>query len=202
MTTYSINEYSGINSRDSELLKNKLDEELQQGLSSDSGTLEAWPFELSFTCITNRDGIELEAEKINAAISKAAQWQHLSQTAKNLTSIQEIAVTAATIMPVSQSHLHIWSGLEALFPTVTAELSFKISLYLSQLIGAKSERMSIYEQVRASYNLRSAITHGSRKDITVEEWQSTWGLLMQAVNSILTRGKMPAEKELLSEILT
>jgi hypothetical protein len=43
VTTHSINEYSGINSRDSEGLRAKLPPELQEGLTSTTATIEAWP---------------------------------------------------------------------------------------------------------------------------------------------------------------
>lgn len=49
-TTHSVNEYSGINSQDSESLRSQLPEGLQSGLRSDSATLEAWPVQLSFSC--------------------------------------------------------------------------------------------------------------------------------------------------------
>jgi hypothetical protein len=136
---------------------------------------------------------------IYRAVDKAnssARWL----TAKSPV-IEEVG-KAPKLMPLSQSVLHIWSGLEALFPEVGAELSFRIALYLAQLLSQSSDRATVYNRVRASYNLRSAITHGSRQNISMDDWQETWSLLMEAVVGILFRGKIPSEKELLAELLT
>ena len=77
ITTYSINEYSGINSRDSENLRKNLPSDLQEGLRSNQATLEAWPFELSFTCVVQKDAIRLSKRQFNRAAEKAKQWSEL-----------------------------------------------------------------------------------------------------------------------------
>ena len=201
ITTYSINEYSGINSRDSESLRKNLPPGLQEGLRSDEAILEAWPLELSFTCMIREDGIRLSKEQFGRAVDKAEQWCKLKASSKTLPVIEEVITTAPKITPPTQSVLHIWSGLEVLFPNVGAELSFRMALYLAQLLSPSSERTAVYERVRASYALRSAITHGSRQDVSMNDWQETWSLLMEAINGVLVRGKMPSEKELLAELL-
>jgi hypothetical protein len=202
ITTYSINEYSGINIRDSKTLITQLHPGLREGLTSDSGKLEAWPFELSFTCITLKDDLKITSERFTDAANKAKDWKSLMADNKGLSAIQDIVISAPKLMPLAQSQLHIWSALEALFPTVTTELSFKVSLYLAQLVSVMKERADIYDTARASYVLRSAITHGARHDISEDDWQTIWSLLMQAINSILMRGSVPTEKELLSELLS
>ena len=50
--THTINEYSGINSRDSESLREKLPDELKHGLTSDKGVVGAWPIDLAMTFLT------------------------------------------------------------------------------------------------------------------------------------------------------
>lgn len=202
ITTYSINEYSGINSRDSENLLGNLPPDLQEGLRSDEATLEAWPFELSFTCVVKEDAIGLAKGQFNRAVNKAKQWSELKANSKTLPVLEEVVTSAPKLTPLTQSVLHVWSGLEALFPDVGAELSFRMALYLAQLLTPNSERETVYKRVRNSYKTRSAITHGSRRDVSMEDWQESWSLLMEAIDGILARGKMPSEKELLLELLT
>lgn len=202
VTTHSINEYSGINSRDSDTLRNQLPDGLRVGPKSTDISFESWPFELSFECIVSKESVGLSKEQFANAVNKAELWRKITSTMNALLAIEEVVANAPKLMPLSQSVLHLWSGLEALFPSVSTELSFKIALYLTQLIASGSERMEVYESVRASYNLRSAITHGARPDVSIEEWQKTWRLLLDAVNAIMRRGKMPQEKELLTELLS
>jgi hypothetical protein len=147
------------------------------------------------------DGIKLSLEQFINAVRKAESWHSLKAGEKNLAVVEGVATTAPKLMPVEQSLLHIWSGLEALFPSVSAELSFRLALYLAQLLSPNFERRCVYERVRASYSLRSAITHGSSRDISIEDWRQTWSLLMEAVNSTLARGHLPSGKELLEELL-
>lgn len=131
ITTYSINEYSGINSRDSDSLRENLPPGLQEELKSGEATLEAWPFELSFSCIVGEDAVGLSKEQFDRAVVKADQWRALKSNSKTLPVIEEVVTTAPKLTPLTQSVLHIWSGLEALFPNVGAELSFRIALYLA-----------------------------------------------------------------------
>lgn len=201
ITTCSVNEYSGINSRDSESLRKNLPPEQQVGLRSDEATLEAWPFEMSFTCVIGEDDLKLSKEQFDKAVDKAKLWCALKVNHRSLPVIEEVATTAPALMPLTQSLLHIWSGLEALFPNVGTELSFRLALYLAQLLSLDSARMATYEQVRVSYALRSAVTHGSRQDVSMDDWQQTWSLLMRAVNGILARREMPSEMKLLAELL-
>lgn len=202
ITTHSINEYSGINLRDSNFRNDKAPPELQQGWKSGEVIVEAWPFELSLQCIVSRDGIKVSSSIFHEAAEKAKTWRKLVASSKSLEVVTDVANSAPKLTPLDQSILHIWSGLEALFPQVNTELSFKISLYLSQLIASGPDRLNYYEKVRDSYNLRSKITHGAQRGVGIEHWKQTWIVLMDAFNAIVSRGKMPQEKELLKELLS
>ncbi len=74
------------------------------------------------------------------------------------------------VLPLGQSVLHVWSAIEALFPEVSTEVTFRTALYLAQLIQSGSARLEVYERVRASYKLRSAITHGSQQNVSADHW--------------------------------
>lgn len=200
-TTHSINEYSGINSRDSEYLRAKLDPHMLEGLRSDQDTLEAWAVELSFQCILLKDNLRISKDAFLTAANRAAEWNGLAAKTTLLKVAGEASNAAPKLLSLDQSLLHIWSALETLFPAVSTELSFRIALYLSQLISPAGGRLATFERVRNSYSLRSKLTHGSRRDISLKEWQHTWALLMEAVNAVIRRGGLPTEQELISELL-
>lgn len=202
VTTYSINDYSGINSRDSESLRENLPPGMEEGLTSETGTLEAWPLELSFQCMIISDALELSKKTITEAAEKARAWLALSASSGSLRSIEETANAAPKILPADQSVLHVWSAIEALFPSIRSELTFRIALYLAQLAESGSARLEVYERVRSSYKLRSNITHGSQRKVSAEQWQQTWKLLTDAYNAVIRRGHLPTEEELVAELLS
>ena len=201
VTSHSINEYSGVNSRDSDHLREKLDPSLMEGLRSDVDTLEAWPVELSFQCILLEEGLALSENVFSKAAENAGRWSRLVCEKPLLKVVNDAANSAPKLLSLDQSLLHLWSAIEALFPSVSAELSFRIALYLAQLIGPPTARLACFEKVRDAYSLRSKVTHGSRQNISLEEWRSTWLLLMDAVNAIIRRQSLPSEQELVSELL-
>lgn len=201
VTTYSINEYSGINNRDSEHLRKNLYPGMEEGLTSEAGTLEAWSLEMSFRTVILEDKLELTVDAVAEAAEKAAAWEALG-AAGPLRIIEETANAAPTVLPLGQSLLHIWSAIEALFPSVNHEVAFKIALYVAQLTASGPSRLEAYERVRASYKLRSGLTHGGQKKVSLEQWQQTWDVLIDAYNAVVRRGSLPAEQELISELLS
>ncbi len=201
VTNYSINDYSGINSRDSESLRKDLPPGMEKGLTSEAGTLEAWPLELSFQTVVTPDTLDLTADAVVEAAEKAAVWETLG-AAGPLRAIEETANAAPMILPLGQSVLHIWSAIETLFPNVRMEVKFRIALYVAQLTASGSARLEVYDRVRASYDLRSNITHGSQKEVSMDQWQQTWGILIDAYNALVRRGSLPAEQELIEELLS
>jgi hypothetical protein len=201
VTTYSINDYSGINERDNPFRREKIDPELAKGLKSDEGTVEAWPVELSFDCILLADHLGLSQNAISDAATKASLWRRLVGEEPLLRVVSDVANSAPKLTSLDQSVLHIWSALEALFPGVSTELSFRIALYLAQLVSPTVGRLACFEKVRDAYSLRSKVAHGSKRNISTKEWQDTWSLLMEAVNAISDRGTVPSEQTLIAELL-
>jgi hypothetical protein len=198
VTTHSINDYSGINSRDSELLREKLHPGMKNGITSNSGTVEAWPYELSFECVVI-GSLKVSTAGFEAAVGACELWRKLA--VGSLKSVADAAKAAPQLVSLDQSLLHIWSALESLFPEVSAELAFKVALYLAQLASDKENRIVYFDRVRNSYKLRCGVTHGSKQGISRGQWLETWSLLMDAYKSIVRRGKMPSERELLAELL-
>jgi hypothetical protein len=199
-TTHSVNEYSGINSRDSTSLRDKLPEGMRAGITSDQATVEAWPVELSFWCLTIADGIEVTSEMVKAAATMAKDWRVLEARLPTLRVVRDAAQVAPLLASRDQSLLHVWCALEALFPKVSTEVSFRVALYLAQL-QLSSPRREFFKLVKEAYALRSRVAHGSYRGITKEEWRQAWDLLRSSVIAILTRKDLPSEDALLQEIL-
>jgi len=202
VTTYSINEYSGINLRDSRELRPTLYPGMEMGLTSDAGTLEAWPLELSFQCSVIPERLPVSEAVFIAAREKVTVWERLLARSPQLQAIIDAAIAAPTIGRMGQSLLHIWTGLEALFPSVSTEVSFRLALYIAQLASVGRDRLPLYQAVRAAYGTRSKIAHGTRGDVTPEEWNQAWTILMDCLNAVNRRERLPSEEELLDEILT
>ena len=113
----------------------------------------------------------------------------------------DAAVAAPTLGNLGQSLLHVWSGLEALFPSVSTEVSFRLALYISQLTASGADRLSCYESVRGAYVTRSKLAHGTKSNVSAQEWNQAWAILMDCLNALHRRERLPSEQELLGEIL-
>jgi len=201
VTTYSINDYSGINSRDSELLRAKLPPDMQEGLTSESGTVEAWPVHLSLHCHVIPDALSVREGQFQQAADKARRWLEVEHVTPALRVARDAAQAAPLLPSTDQSLLHVWCAIEALFPTVGTEVSFRIALYLAQLIAHSGDRRRVFQSARRAYNLRSRVAHGSRQNITHEEWLESWHLLLAASDAVIERGALPCEEELLDGLL-
>lgn len=198
-TNYSINEYSGINARDGYQVE-RLPEGMRTGITSEQSTVEAWPIQLSFSCLTVSDNLEISPEVFTTAASTAKKWRILESRVPTLRVVRDAAQNAPLLPSRDQSLLHIWCALEALFPKVSTEVSFRIALYLSQLQHT-SPRREFFNLVRDAYNIRSRVAHGSYRGITEKEWKQSWDLLCWSVVAILKRENLPDENTLLQEIL-
>jgi len=202
-TTHSINEYSGINSRDSETLRAKMYPGMEVGLKSDADTLEAWPFELSFQCaLVDEGALRVTADAFVESVGKAERLGMVLLRTPQLTAVLSATIAAPTLGHLGQSLLHVWSAVEALFPTVNSELSFRLALYLAQLNEQGSKRQDYYDTVRSAYAIRSKVAHGSKANVSTEEWQQGWKILMDSINALHRRNALPSEQELLAELLS
>jgi hypothetical protein len=201
VTTYSINEYSGINSRDNDSLRAKLPEGMRQGLTSESGRVEAWPVELSFQCAVMANNVTITQEEFTRASEKAAKWLEVVATRPAARAFGQAVLSAPLVSPTSQSVLHMWCAIESLFPSVATELSFRVALYLAQLVADGTGRRAYFERVKKGYNVRSKIAHGAKQDVTGEEWRDAWQFVVDALNAIFKTGQLPKEDELLDGLL-
>lgn len=200
--THSVNEYSGINSRDSELLIQKLPNELQHGIKSEDASVEGWPFEVSLSNHNLPKLLKVTEKQFLNAIKKSEVWQKLQRDNDALIAVSSAINASPLIISRDQSFLQLWCGLEALFPNVNTELNFKIAMYLTELAEPSTNRVDYFKKVQKSYNLRSQVIHGSKRNISINEWEGAWQILMDIINSIISAEKLRNEKELFEAIIS
>lgn len=200
-TNISINAYSGINSRDSEYLNKDLPEGLRSGITSKSTLVRVRALEPSLATNVFQQKLKLSRPQILNALSQLDNW--LTQHSKDprLRAFQAALLSSANITPVDQAILHLWTGIESLFPDIKAEVSFRIALYIACVNPDKSKRRELYDTARKSYGVRSAIAHGSHKRATFDDWLATWQLATSILKSILIRKTLPSEADLLKDLL-
>lgn len=122
---------------------------------------------------------------------------------KPLAALERALVAAPLIAPIAQSFLHLWSAVEAMFPSVSTEVVFRLALYIAQLVEGprKGGRRAYARRVRKAYNLRSRVAHGSQTDIELDSWIDSWDITCDVYNAVQVRGRLPSEDELEDEAL-
>lgn len=109
-------------------------------------------------------------------------------------------LVAPTIKPKEQSYLHIWSVIESVFPYVSSEISFKLSLYISHMSFVKNIRY--YDMVKKSYTTRCKLSHGGLVKLSDEDWMSAWSILLNILQTVLYNGGIFEERQMLEKIFT
>jgi hypothetical protein len=201
IATHSLNAYAGINSRDSESLKEKLPGKLKFGINSKTATVEVWPYELSLTIYAVRTAKSVTAELAGIAARQVQKIRMLEQLHSELIAVRYALTTAPQITDLGSSLLHLWTGLESLFPKVGAEVSFRISLLIAELASPLKPAASTYKIARRSYTHRSNAAHGNLKKIGHKEWCEAWELLCISLLAVIHRGHLPDEDALINSML-
>lgn len=202
--SHSMNDYAGINSRDSIFLKNRLPEGLREGITAKNSRIEGWPAELTLSILHANDaglssGID-EDSFVQATIA-SADWKQVEEKFGKAAVLRS-ALARAPLMPdYASSILHIWQAIENVFGK-GPEKTYRLSLTLAQLCDPVAPRKETYERAKKCYGERSNITHGTARDIGEAEWLRSWGLLLLVVNAILHRRVIPSENDLFSELLS
>lgn len=199
--THSINQYSGINSRDSKSLCKMLPEGLQVGITSDDTTVEAWVHKPTFVIQHLIGQTSVDKSDFSNAANDVLRWIELENKFKPLRTVRRALQTAPIIPDLSSSLLHIWQGIEALFPNVQAEVTFRLALLVAQLAGGVETASETYKNMKKGYNTRSKAAHGNIDNINAEDWRSSWLLLRLCMCSVLSRGNLPTEDDLIAELL-
>ncbi len=201
VTTHSLNSYSGINSRDSDLLSKNLSAGMKEGITSDgSQVVEAWNHEMSLWCMPSFGDRKVTADVFEAAERDVRTWEILENKFKNLPISRLSLQTAPIIQHPGSSLLHIWQGIESIFQ-VSTEVTFRVSLMLAQLTSVILDPDATYKLAKKSYSVRSKAAHGSLASIGQSEWSDAWHLLTLCLKAIVVRGKLPTQDDLISELL-
>ncbi|WDF74205.1 hypothetical protein [Novosphingobium sp. KACC 22771] len=200
--THGLRDYSGLNFRDRPSLVGDLPAGLQSGFTSKDGTIQGWLHEPSLECISVPDKRVLSSEAFLLATEATTRWQTLEQRHPALSVARRALQTSPMIPDLSSSLLHVWQGIEALFPTVSTEVSFRLALLVSQLcVPVRSERIKTYAEAKASYNQRSRAAHGNGGKLTYQHWLNAWDILVLCLSACLEREGLPTEEALTLELL-
>lgn len=200
--TRGLRDYSGINFRDSENLVKKLPLELQSGFRSRDGKIEGWLHEPTLYCISISDSIFLTDTAFVSAVEAAEKWRRLEVSHQQL-SVARRALQGCPMIPeLSSALLHVWQGIEALFPEISSEVTFRLALLIGQL-GAPlhADKRLTYKQVKKSYGHRSRAAHGNELREPYENWRGAWQMLILCLSACLSRGGLPTEEDLTLELL-
>jgi len=136
------------------------------------------------------------------AVDAAERWTALEAAYQPLKAARLALQTAPAIPDLSSSLLHIWQGIEALFPNVSTEVSFRLGLLVSQLCApVRGDRLKTYEEAKRSYGRRSRAAHGSGGKLEYSDWANAWDLLILCLSACLARTTLPSEDVLTRELL-
>jgi hypothetical protein len=108
------------------------------------------------------------------------------------------ALTSFHCIPyASTCLLTAWSGLEALF-AVDQEISFRLSLYITNFLRSGDDRQLEFEKLRRSYNDRSRVAHGAatKAKAVLEHAVYTRDILRACLGKCIETGAFPNQKKL------
>jgi hypothetical protein len=200
--TRPMRDYSGLNFRDSDALRSKLPEQLKSGFCSADGQIEGWLHEPSLKLIAIPTDSQVTGSQFMQAVEDFASWSQLEAQKPNLRVARLAMQTAPMIPDLGSSLLHIWQGIEALFPKVSSEVSFRLSLYVAQLcIPVQATRLETYQRARRGYTLRSDAAHGRGDKVDLKGWPDAWFLLRLCLSACLRRKTLHSEELLTEELL-
>jgi hypothetical protein len=204
MSDYSVNQYAGINSRKSSDGKELLPKGMREGITTLTNTVEVWgsPY-FANPRIAGGLSNNVSPAAFIAAVDAAAKWSRICDCHPVCKLFGNVLITAPTMPTADQSILHMWTGLEALFPGVQTELSFRLALYLAQLQAVHGNRVMLFERARLSYRDRSAVAHGAspKRKGKRDPWLAAWLIMTETARAIVQRDGVPSEEELVKELL-
>ncbi|NEN80800.1 HEPN domain-containing protein [Paenibacillus elgii] len=199
LSTYSINQYAGINFRDSDSLREKLPLELREGIKSGGNDIvQISPMELSFQIIHTENN-SITKEIFDKSIAQMTALKRLIENTPHIGNVIDSFINIPFIHNYNQSILFIWTIIESLFPKVNSEVSFRLSIYITQLLYDEN-KLERFQKIKKLYDLRSKIAHGSKTTSNFVEWLDCWTLLLEICESFIRRGELPNEDKLFSEL--
>lgn len=199
----SLNSYAGINARSSGR-QATLHEGLREGITHATGRVETWANEVVFVCLQGPQGARVRKVSEGVILGVTVDvtlWQAIEQAQPDIRAARRALVNAPLMPDYGTSVLHIWQGIESLFPSISMEISFRASLLLAELLSSLRSRTETYEAAKKSYGDRSRIAHGSQKPVSDAQWARAWGLLQDSLQSILLERGLADEETLIGRVL-
>ncbi|QUC62980.1 hypothetical protein IOD14_42995 [Streptomyces sp. A2-16] len=205
ISSHSINEYAGICSRKSSYGIDLLPEGLREGITSDTASVEIWGAPYSSGSSTRREALNRSVTpNLFAQVAEDVEkWIGLRDRYPVCLFLERVLTSSPVVPDVGQSLLHVWTGLESIFPKVQSEVSFRLALYLAQLQSPLGDRQDFFQRAKRSYGDRSKVAHGGviKTKGGVDPWMEAWSILTHTVRAILERRSIPTEEDLIQELL-
>ena len=172
-------------------------------IRSGEETVEVWWNQPTLSLLPSGSGLFLDSERAQAAGGLLETWTDLCDRSPSLRVLEEVLVNAPVSTSYPQATMSVWGALESLFPSVQTEVTFRVGMYLTQLVQPP-EPLAYLKSVRSAYGLRSRIAHGSVSSTRDEiaAWRGAWTLLCDATLAITRRGGLPTEEDLTREMLS
>lgn len=194
-------EMAGINARDSEYQRAHLPPEKRGGITSATHLIGVSGLELLLATHSVDGLLPVRREQVERAISRLEMWKALCKREPALQFFQGVITSAPQLPSTSQAILHLWTGIEGLFPDVQSEVTFRVALNVACLEPDPSKRRTTFDAVKKAYRTRSRIAHGAHRGIDEKDWREAWTLTMSILRSILVRQRLPSESELMDQVL-
>ncbi|MFD5512809.1 hypothetical protein ACFWIB_34340 [Streptomyces sp. NPDC127051] len=205
ISSHSINEYAGICSRKSSYGVDLLPEGMRTGITSSTAHVEVWPAPYTSGSAFSKDGLTRHAtpELLTRTVDDVHRWNSLRDKHSVCLFLERVLTSSPCVADPGQSLLHVWTGLESIFPKVQSEVSFRLALYLAQLQAPLGDRQQFFQKTKRSYGDRSKVAHGGelKPKGGVDPWMETWSILTHTIRAMLERGEIPTEEELINELL-
>jgi hypothetical protein len=136
------------------------------------------------------------------AAENVSRWTALENSQSELKAARLAIIVAPSIPHIGASLIHLWHGIEAMFPKVDSEVRFRLSILVAQLARPIGSPQDLYKRARLSYQDRSAVAHGRARSIEQPQWTEAFELLRTCLRAVLHRGGLPTEEELLAATLS
>lgn len=205
VSNYSVNDYAGINSRKSSYGLASLPEDLRTGITSATASVEIWGAPYTSGSGSRRGGLtrSLTPELFAQVVDDVQRWKELRDKYPVCLFLERVLTSSPVVSDTGQSLLHVWTGLESIFPKVQSEVSFRLALYLAQLQAPLGDRKDFFQRAKRSYGDRSKVAHGGAIKAKAGEdpWLEAWSILTHTVCAMLERRRVPTEEELIEELL-
>lgn len=172
-------------------------------IRSGKDVVEVWSNQVTFNLLPSGSDVFLSLESAQDAAELVQPWIDMCEQVPTLRVLEEVLVNAPVSASYPQATMSVWGALESLFPSVQTEVTYRVAMYLTQLVRP-ADPLSYLKSVRSAYGQRSRIAHGSRSSRRDEiaAWQGAWMILCDATLAITRRGTLPTEEDLTREMLT